>query len=533
MFAQKPQHLLSFLIIFTNALAAFAQDTTAYYHDHHKILYKENTSTEFAYDVKYYRCHWNINPNEYKISGRISTYFTTNRTDFNTIGFDMDSSLKVDSVLYHKSKTPYSTTDVNLFVHFFKNVVANVLDSVTVYYHGVPYDGKPQARDFGFTQQFHDSPSVAIISTLSEPYGAMKWWPCKQSLKDKADSIDVFVTTPEKYKSAGQGMLVDVTKSDTFKTYHWRHRYPIATYLIGIAVTNYDEFAYHYKMANGDSFPILTYCYPESKTQWQQDAKLTMPAIANYEKLFVHYPFEKEKYGHAQWGFPGGQEHQTMSFENKLSFYLVTHEMAHQWFGNKVTCGSWSDIWLNEGFATYCEGLSAQAMISEGEFQRWKKGKRDKVFSAPNGSVYCYDTADFNTIFSARLSYAKGGMVLHMLRYELGDSIFFKAVRNHLNHVNHAYGFAVTQDFENTVETTSGRDFTTFFKQWIYQQGFPVFDVKWRQSDAHILSLNIKQTPSDVSVNYFETTLPVRVWSKGKDSVLKLKINAVSHEFLL
>ena len=167
---------------------------------------------------------------------------------------------------------------------------------MTVYYHGVPPD-----NGFGsFVQSTHKG--TPVIWTLSEPYGASDWWPCKNSLTDKADSIDIFVTTPAEYKAASNGLLISSLPDGTGMVYHWKHRYPIATYLVCMAVTNYSR--YIHKVPFGpDTLKVINYIYPEDSAAAYAQTANAVPMIQVYDSLFGIYPFQNEKYGHTQFYF--------------------------------------------------------------------------------------------------------------------------------------------------------------------------------------------------------------------------------------
>src|SRR5262249_23701080 len=141
---------------------------------------------------------------------------------------------------------------------------------------------------------------------------------------------------------------------------------------------------------------------------------LVMNFLSMYDTLLIQYPFANEKYGHCQFNWGGGMEHQTMTFMDSYDFLLIGHELAHQWFGDRVTCGNWEDIWLNEGFATYFEALCENEFLGASAWTSWKQNTRNNITSAADGSVKCSDTTDFNRIFDDRLSYNKGAFLLHM-----------------------------------------------------------------------------------------------------------------------
>jgi len=186
--------------------------------------------------------------------------------------------------------------------------------------------------------------------------------------------------------------------------------------------------------------------------------------------------------------------------------------LAHQWFGNKITCGSWKDIWLNEGFATYLSGLSIENLDGNSAFTTWKQQRINSITSQTNGAVYLSDadTTSVGRIFDGRLSYNKGAMVLHMLRKKLGDIDFFQGLKNYLSDTNYAYAYAKTEDFITIIETTSGLDLTEFFNDWLYNQGYPSYTIQWRQTGNQLFT-TVSQSQSDPSVSFFEVPIPIKV----------------------
>jgi aminopeptidase N len=473
------------------------------------------------YDVKYHRMEWTIDPQVKHIAGRVTTYFEPATDGFQQIYFELSDTLTVNVVLYHGSPVAFQQTpDDYLIIDLPAVVPMGKSDSISI-----TYLGEPLSEGFGsFKQGFHEQ--MPIIWTLSEPYGAKNWWPCKQDLNDKIDSIDVIVRTPKEFRAASNGVLVDETISGTDAIYHWKHRYPIPAYLIAIAVTNYTVYSDYVPVPGGDPIEVLNYVYPENYDGVKAVTPITVDVMMLFNELFGLYPFADEKYGHAQFGFGGGMEHQTMSFMGGFSHLLQAHELAHQWFGDKITCGSWQHIWLNEGFATYSEGLTYNYGLGNITWKDWLRGKINHVTSQPGGSVFVDDTTNLSRIFNSRLSYSKGAMLLHMLRWKMGDDDFFQSLRNYLNDPALAYGYARTDDLKQHLESQSTLYLTEFFEDWFYGQGYPSYHINWSQSGDE-MTLVVHQNTSDPSVDFFEMPIPIRFYYGGGQNITLV----FEHEF--
>jgi aminopeptidase N len=492
-------------------------DAERQHHEH--LLTYEVSGAGANFDIKYHRFEWRVNPSYRYIQGSVTTYFKALQT-MSQMTFDLDVRMKVDSVKQRGNKLTFSQlADNTMQITLPQNLAVDALDSVTVF-----YQGSPPRTGFGSFEQRLRNGTKPEIWTLSEPYGSRDWWPGKSDLIDKIDSIDVLVQCPPQYRVASNGLLVrEIAINDTAKLFHWKHRYLIVNYLVAFAVTDYAQYIDKAKLSRGDSMNILNYVYPEQLAVSQAGSFKTANAMRLFDSLFVEYPFKKEKYGHAQCGFGGGQEHQTMSFMgNVTDAGLLAHELAHQWFGDKITCGSWKDIWLNEGFATYLTGLYWQ-YVEPIWWRNWLVVTLRDATNITNGSVYVDDTTSVNRIFNGNLSYNKGARVLHNLRFKLGDSAFFAGIRRYQNDPSVVYGFAKTPDLIRNLEAVSGQNLTEFFNDYIYGQGYPSFEVTSIQSDViGSIPVTIKQTQSHPSVSFFETPIPIKLINKrtGKDTTL-------------
>ncbi|MEZ4911141.1 MAG: M1 family aminopeptidase [Saprospiraceae bacterium] len=468
------------------------------------------------YDLIHYWCEWNIDPAEYYISGRVTPTFKVLEAGFNTMQFDFTSKLTVDSIYYHGAKMDFEQSgDYLLTIQLPEEIKMGTVESLTIWYQGVPPSG-----GFGsFIAANHNG--VPALWTLSEPFGVQDWWPSKNGLNDKLDSIDIVVHTPSVYRAASNGLLVnESTDEDGKASFHWKHKYPITPYLVAISVTNYIQYTDEVVLSDGQVMPMLNYVYPESEEQAKAGTKANVEVLQYFDSLFVKYPFSNEKYGHAQFGWGGGMEHQTMSYVVNYSFSLLAHELAHQWFGDYVTCGSWEDIWLNEGFATYLEGLSQKRFNGESAWKNWKNSKISSITGSSSGSVKVDNILSVNRIFSSRLSYNKGAYILLMLNEKLGDEVFFQALRDYLN--SRGYKYATTTDLISAFEKASGQELDSFFKNWYEGQGFPIYDIIWEQNPSGKLRLQVFQSTSHSSVDFFEFKLPFRITTDKGEQQLSL-----------
>lgn len=464
------------------------------------------------FKVNYYRCNWDIDPAIRYITGTVTVYFTLTAST-NSIKLDLSNSLQTDAVTGTKVSGFTHTSDV-LTINFTSSFAAGYRDSINISYHGVPDN-----TGFGsFITDVHNG--IPVAWSLSEPYGSKDWWPCKNNMQEKADSLDVFIKHPSQYKAASNGFLQsEVLVDNGLKLItHYKHRYPIATYLVCFAVTNYTVFENTIPLGS-TNLPMITYCYPESKTLFESRTPLVINAMKLYHEKFGDYPFLKEKYGHVQFNWGGGMEHQTNSFIVTASESLMAHELAHQWFGDKVTASGWENIWLNEGFATFCTYYYLENKSSTPTTFYRKALIRD-VTSEMGGSVKVYDTTDLNAIFSSRLSYNKGAFLLYMLRHKISDSLFFKGVKTYLNTPGVAYGNATTNDFKKIMENVGGQNLDRFFYQWYEKEGYPSYDIKWSSLGDNYVRLQINQQSSHPSVLFFETELDLKFISGSREKTI-------------
>jgi aminopeptidase N len=464
------------------------------------------------FDVHFYRCEWIIDTSMRTIAGSVTSYFTITSAAA-SITYDLYNVMVVDSVKFRGAKILFSRAADALQINFPASLPAGQKDSVQIYYHGTP----PAGNGY-FARSTHAG--TPILWTLSEPYGARSWWPCKDVLLDKADSIEIVITTPVAFSTSSNGLIVQETVAGTQRITRWKHRYPIVAYLVAIAVTNYVVDNQTLTLG-GKTMPLAMHAYPESAEAFKSATATAKFCLQNFSPLISEYPFIAERYAQTQFPVNGGMEHQTNSFIGVPNNGLVAHELAHQWFGDKVTCGSWSDLWLNEGFASYMEYVYielANPFNKINQLQFW----RNNITSVPGGSVFVTDTLNIGRLFDGRLTYRKGAYLLHMLRWKLGDSTFFRGIRRYINDPLLAYKTARTADLQRNMEAESGQQLSEFFKDWLYGEGHPTYRGEWSKGLSTNVAVRLTQTTSHTSVPFYEMPVPLQFKNANRDTTIKV-----------
>lgn len=488
--------------------------------------YNINPNT-LNYDLRYQRLELSVNPNQVYISGSVTSHFIPN-TALSSIYFDFTNTLTVSEVSYHGISLPFSQLPTKeLKIDFPAALPAQQLDSLRISYAGVP-----SSENDGLYFENHGNGPIAF--TITEPYGSREWFPTKQSLNDKIERADLVITSPSQYSTAANGLLIsETTNPNNTKTAFWRTNYPIPAYLIAIGVSNYVKL--NDTMGN-PPFPFVNYIFPSTNSDGNSlgNINFTKDIMALFEENFSAYPYREEKYGHMEMTFTGsGMEHSTMSTMGGFGLDLIAHELMHQWFGDKITCGAWNDIWLNEGFATFGQQLAREKLYSTpSAFRSYLLNEKNYITNAPNGSVYVpeSDLGNVNRIFSGRLSYSKGAYVLRMLKWILGDEAFFQAIKEYVNQPTLIYNYAKTPDFAASLLASTGQDFTEFLNDWVYNEGYPTYTIKWKQNGSKII-LKASQSQSHSSVSFFEMALPIKLrGASGQTAYLKLN-NTANDQF--
>lgn len=489
-----------------------------------------------SYDVTYYKLDVTVTHTPSFIGGAVTINAKALSSPTSEIFFDLQDNLTVDSVLINDIFVPFTHSNNKITISGLAFSQDEAFSAV-IYYHGTP--GSSGLGSYAV--EYHNNGTSPIVWTLSEPYGASDWFPCKDTPADKADSSDVWITADEYYTVVSNGILEEIIDNgDQTKTTKWKSRYPIAQYLISFAMTNYQLYTNYFHYTETDSMPVMNYSYPErwdALRKVQLDEAISMLEV--YSDLYGLYPFINEKYGHAEFGWGGAMEHQTASTMGAFYDLIVAHEMSHQWFGDKITCADWHNIWLNEGFATYSEALYLEARDGRAAYLNQinsEIGQSNQWWTAKGavGTIYVQNIEDVGEIFNGARSYSKGGVVLHMLRGVLGDEKFFDVIKTYASYPGLEYDVAVTEDFQGVAEEVSGIDLDYFFQEWIYGENYPVYslDYSFFESAANETTVKIKvEQATNTNPAFFTMPLQFKITNSDIDSVFVFFNDSASQEF--
>ncbi len=487
-------------------------------------LQQPAVSTQTNYDVKFYDIFIRINDTTNILYGHVGFAATAAQDNVNEIQIDFYDNMLVDSIV--SPVGPLAFTRASNIVTVTLDHAYNIGDpfSFVFYYHGHPIEGGFQA--FSFTTRL----GYKVMSSLSEPYFARTWWPCKDRMDDKADSFNIAIEVASQYYVGSNGTLDSITlSSPNTKTYFYSVRYPMVSYLFSVAVSVYTVWTDWYRYNAGkDSMRLTHAVYPDQYQYSIPRYGITPQAISLLAQTYGPYPFLREKYGHSNFQWGGGMEHQTMTSMTGSSFgfaeAVVVHELSHQWWGDMITCKTWGHIWLNEGFASYSEALY---YLNRDGWDAYRSYMTTMDF-AGGGTIYIYDTTRVNVIFGS-IVYDKGAWVVHMLRGILGETMFNAAMTAYYNS-QYKYGSATTEEFRDLVEATTGMDLHWFFQDWIYGTYRPNYRWYWMTESATGGGYN-----SYVVVKQVQTTtptvfrMPVPTYfahSDGTGDTIKLKCDA-------
>jgi aminopeptidase N len=504
---------------------------------HHgvKTLTAQEELKANAYDVHFYNLDLNMTNQSTLLNGTAEIHGTI-MENLDTILLELFPSQVITELRLNGVSSTYSRINSLLKIGINQPVGSSFIISVD--YNGTP----PTSVQNPFGGSGVSNATVSAIGnkvtwTVSCPFLAHEWFPCKQILRDKADSSAVRITVPNGLTATSNGTLEQTENlGNGFTRFTWKNHHPILYYLICATIAPYSEYV-NYAYPNslpGDSVKVQNFIYGNATglTQAQAQCDLLPGFIELYSEKFGLYPFSDEKYGISIAPLSGGMEHQTMTTVGVLEKKINTHELCHQWWGDYVGIASFADVWLSEGFATYGELIMLENFYPT-ETASLINAWHSSVLTAVGGSVWHTDTLNIARIYNSRLTYKKGGAIIHTLRHIINnDSLFYASLRSFLN----AYGdsVAVGLDLKAHLEASIGIDLTSFFEQWYFGEGYPTIAARWNSIGNDVL-VEINHTTSvPASVPSFSIPLELRFVRTGQtDTIVRVQISDNSDQFYL
>ena len=475
----------------------------------------ESFYQERDYDVLHYNILLSEIDSENKsIQGVTEIKIKSKKNDLNEIVLHL-AYLSADSVKTDNASLSYTQEGDSILIELDPPKDFSELFYISVFYHGNP--AHEAWGGFWFTPRTIYTLGVGLYTT--PPSMGRYWFACLDEPHDKA-TADMYITVEPDKIVVSNGELVEIIEEPNGKrTFHWRENFPVSTYLLSIAISDY--------VVVPDSFYewIYHYVYPEDTSKAYISFKNVHHMMDAFTTLFSPYHFEKFSFVATP---KGDMEHVTavshrrdlINGTNKYD-WILAHELSHQWWGNWVTIKDWRDIWLNEGFATYCEALYEEYRNGVRGYQEYMKEIMD--YYLKSGELFpIYDP---QKMWGAT-TYEKGASVLHMLRYLVGDSLFFEIFKKY----GESFGFknVTTNDFQHIAEEVLEKDLDWFFNQWVYDWGYPIFEYGW-EKEKNLVRLKIKQVQEVGPV--FKMPVELLFKTAQEDTLIKIWVDKSVEKF--
>ena len=523
--------LLFVIVVFTFSLSLFAQ------------VSKQNFKRASNYDVQHYIIRVSFDRAARKVFGDTTVQLKPVANNFNEIELDA-VGLNFESVKLEPENKDlkFRTSNDKVFVTLDKSYAPENLISVRFKYTAVPKKGVYFVDERSVDGKIFNS---AQIWTQGEPDEARHWFPSFDFPSDKATTEQI-ITVSKGDTAIGNGELIEQKENaDSTTMFHYKMNVPHSIYLTSMVIGQYVKIEEKYK-----EIPLAYYVYPGKESVVPKAYGQTKNMMRVFEELTgVAYPYNKyDQTIVAEFQFGGMENITATTMADSEIFFaeinprivgdLVSHELAHSWFGNLVTCNNWAELWLNEGFATFMEAAFREKMYGRDDYQ-WKISTDARAFitseavSKRKHGLYNQLAGDVDKLFdTAAITYNKGGAVLHTLREQIGDEAFWKGVNIFLT--RHKFKTVETPDLQKAMEEASKTDLNWFFKQWVYGTGFPkleinqVYDVKTKTLK---LTVNQTQKPDATTPEVFTLPLQIEIKTAKETKAEKLDINKRTQEF--
>ena len=479
-------------------------------------LLAKNTKYRSCFDVYHNELNVEVVPSKKFISGKVIISAKA-VNDFDTLQIDLYKNMKIKTLEFENQALTYTREEGAVFVKMTRKIKAEEKFSISITYEGIPIAAKRPPWDGGFVWK-KDKEGNPWIGIACETEGSSMWWPSKDIMSDEADSTDVLITVPKNLIAVSNGVLKDSTSTDDKHTFHWHISYPINNYNVTLYVGNFkllhDTYASTttWKTTQLNHY-VLPYNYEKAKFHFQQVKKY----LTFYEKKFGAYPWQLDGFKLVESPYAGMEHQSAIAYGNgykndyqDLFDYIILHETAHEWWGNSVTAADLSDGWIHEGFASYCEALYVESILGHDAYLNYMYWQRISILNkrpvVRKRDIRYFDYHDEDI-------YNKGSWVLHTLRTTIGnDSLFFDILKTFREENNQKQ--ILSENFVDFVNKKTGKDYTWFFKQYLFKREAPFLEFcwtdntlyfRWKNTDDDFV-LPVKIKIRDKTVQIYPTT---------------------------
>lgn len=460
------------------------------------------TPVPHDYDVREYVIDVKLHDVEKKISGNCKITASSSKNDLRKVQFNFANDMNVSAVKQDGKNCTFKHANDVLEITLLTPKQKGEKFAVTAFYSGKPQDGL-----------YFTSKGAYVCSAMEE---AQHWFPCYDLPNDKADRVELKVTCRDDWYVAANGVLKgEKSNPGGTKTFTWVTTNRIATYLVSISgAYKYSRFG-----TSWGGIPIRYYVFPEHRASAEICFEYTPRMMNFFSNRFWRYPFDDEKYGvaEAEMGYFGGMENQTCITLNSpyvrpdhSSDHILAHELSHMWWGDCISPGTWKDLWLNEGFATYCDALWEEHDKGKQAFRARMQLFANTYFA--EDARHRFPVYDPESPWSATV-YQKGAWVMHMLRHVLGEEKFFRAWNKYGR--AHEYSHAFTYELQRAMEAEYGKNLQEFFDDWVYRAGYPVYEYDWTTA-GNSVTVNICQVQKQSRLTpLFDMPIDLTITTRG------------------
>jgi len=464
------------------------------------------TAMRTCYDVSFYHLDISIHPELKSLDGSNLIRFKV-KNDFDKMQIDLYANMKIEKILFHEQELSYTREADAVFLRFPTILKTGHTEEIRVYYSGVPQVPDMSIPMTGGFLWLQDQQGKLWIESVCQGSGASLWWPCKDHLSDKPDSMAISITIPSGLSDISNGRLLRKTDLPGHLTrFDWYVSYPIVNYDVVVNIGDYTHFSDIY-IRSGDTLALNYYCMVYTKEKAEQLFKHVKPMLSLYEKDFGRYPFAGDGFTVMESLYP--MEHQSAisigqidkdHFDSTEMRRLMWHESAHEWWGNSITCADIADFWIHEGFATYAEYLNREALdgkeVALAEINKQgKSANKESITGVYNVNHIHYDIGDL---------YSKGSLMLNTLRNVIhNDSTWFAVLQGLQDRFR--YQSVSSEDITGYISQKTGMDLRYFFDQYLRQASLPELDIQWKQDKKDM----VLQYKWNSAVNGFR--MPVKI----------------------